>query len=145
MAANTSPIFTLTPNVGGIVADGDGGTAGPLKTANTNRDGTGTVTTIFTAGANGSYIKKIRLRAVGTNVATVARVFLNNGSSNATIANNRFLHEISLPVTTASATLALQPIDIELNIVIPASWRVYVTVGTSVSAGWFGTCEGADY
>lgn len=145
MPANTSPLFALTPNISGSSADGDGGTAGPIKTANTAMDGTGTVNTVYTAGANGSYVKKIRFRATGTNVASVGRVFLNNGSTNATIANNHFIAEASLPATTANAAGALALIDLDLFIFLPASWRVYATIGTSVAAGWFATCEGGDY
>ena len=48
---NTSPIFTLVPNVG----------FARLAAANTARDGSGTVTTIFTAGTEGSLLNKITL------------------------------------------------------------------------------------
>ena len=48
MPANTAPIFTLTPDV-------QWGTT-TVATANTAKDGTGTVLTVFTAGANGSYV-----------------------------------------------------------------------------------------
>ena len=44
MPANTSPVFPLTP----VVPVGQ-----TLTTANTAKDGTGTVVTLYTAGANG--------------------------------------------------------------------------------------------
>ena len=79
MAANTSPIFVGTPNTG-IYAG--------ITAANTATDGTGTVYTVFTAGANGSYVRRLLIKPLGTNVATVMRVFVNNGSSQGTAANN---------------------------------------------------------
>ena len=89
MAANTTPIYTLTPKVFFANTDGDGGAAGPLKTANTAKDGTGTVLSLPAFDAtNGGYADHVRFRPAGTNVATVARVFLNNGSTQATLGNN---------------------------------------------------------
>src|SRR3972149_272753 len=103
MAANTSPIYTLLADIQWGSADGNGGAAGPLKTANTAKDGTGTVLTVFTADAtNGGYVQKIRFRAAGTNAATVGRVFINNGSANSTLANNILYDEITLSATTLS-------------------------------------------
>src|SRR5580658_5173308 len=109
MAANTNPIFTLVPDIQwGSVDDNSSATAGPILSANTAMDGTGYVTPVFTAGANGSYVSQIIARPVGTNIATVLRVFINNGSSNATQANNVLFTEITLPATTANAAGALQ-------------------------------------
>jgi hypothetical protein len=145
MPANFNPIFTLTPDIQWGTADGNGGTAGPLKTQNTAMDGTGTVLTVFTAGANGSYVQRLVARAAGTNIASVMRVFINNGSTNATIANNTLIGESTLPATTASAVGALQPIEIQLNFALPAGYKINVTLGTTVVAGYIPTCIGGDY
>ena len=145
MPANTSPIFTLTPDIAWGSADGNGGTAGPLKTANTAMDGTGTVLTVFTAGANGSYLGKLVARAAGTNTASVLRVFINNGSTNATVANNILIGEASLPATTANLVGALQPIDLPLNFALPAGYKINVALGTTVSAGYCVSVQGGDY
>lgn len=145
MAANTAPIYTLTPDIAWGSADGNGGSAGPLKTANTAVDGTGTVLTVFTAGTNGSYVQRIRFRAAGTNVATVGRVFINNGSTNATIANNTFWDEITLAATTANAAAALQTYELPLNFALPAGYKLNVTLGTTVAAGYVVTVIGGDY
>lgn len=145
MTANKEPVFTAVPNVSWGSTDGNGGSAGPLKTANTALDGTGTVLTVFTAGANGSYVKKLRIKHAGTNVATVLRVFINNGSVNSTAANNVLYKEISLASSTASASTALTEIDIPLNEALPAGYKINVTVGTSVSAGLLVSAFGGDY
>jgi hypothetical protein len=93
---------------------------------------------VFTADANnGSYVERLRFKATGTNVATVVRVFLNNGSSNGTAANNTFYDEIALPVSTSSATAATAvTIDMQMGFVLPAGFRIYVGLGTTVASGW---------
>ena len=95
MAANTAPIYSRTPDVQW------GATA--LATANTAKDGTGTVLTAFTADATeGGRIEKLKVRAIGSNTATVLRVFINNGSTNATPANNVLYVEQTIASTTLS-------------------------------------------
>ena len=146
MSANTAPIFTLAPDIQWGAADGNGGSAGPLLTANTARDGTGTVLTVFTADAtNGGYVQKLIARAVGTNTASVLRVFINNGSTNSTIANNILIAEITLAATTASAVAALQPYEVPLNFALPAGYKINVTLGTTVAAGYFISVIGGKY
>jgi hypothetical protein len=145
MAQNTNPIFTLVPDVAWGAADGNGGTAGPLKTQNTAYDGTGTVLTVFTAGTNGSYLQRLIARPVGTNIASVLRVFLNNGSTNATVANNAMISELTLPATTISAVAALQSAELNLNFAIPTGFKVNVVLGTTVAAGYVVSCIGGDY
>lgn len=137
MAANITPIYSRL---------GDIQWAAGIKAANTAMDGTGTVNTVFTSDAtNGGYVPKIRFRALGTNVATVARVFINNGSTNATAANNTLWDEITLPATTASNTAALTNQEIVLGFALPAGYKINVTLGTAVSAGYSVTIPGGKY
>lgn len=137
MAANTSPIFTLSPDIQWAVA---------ITAANTAMDGTGTVVTAFTADAtNGGYVSMIKLKAAGSNVATVARIWLNNGSTNATAANNTLLGELTLLATTASNTLGLAEYSYPLGFALPAGYKINVTLGTAVSAGWIPTVIGGKY
>lgn len=149
MAAGTTPIYIATPDNQWNQVDGNGGAAGPLKTQNTALDGTGTVLTIFTAGSNGSIITSVTLRAAGTNIQTVARFFLNNGSTNATLGNNSLIDEMTLNATTASANTATQ-----LYVWIPpgngilrlaAGYKLNVTLGTTVAAGYILTAFGGDF
>ena len=80
--ANTQPIFSSLGDI----------QWGPTSatTANTAKDGTGTVLNVFTSDAtNGGFVQRIRFRSAGTNIATVARVFINNGSANSTPAAAR--------------------------------------------------------
>ena len=138
MAINTAPIFTGEPDIQW------GATA--LTTANTAKDGTGTVITVFTADASyGGFVTRIRFRAAGTNIATVVRVFINNGSSNATPANNILWDEISLAATSISETAALATYELPLNFALPAGYKINVTMGTTVAAGYYITVIGGKY
>lgn len=138
MAANTIPIWGKSPDVQWI----DG-----VATANTSKDLTaGTSYLVFTADAtNGSYVQRLRFRAKGTNVATVARVFINNGGVVSTLANNALFDEITLPATTVSETSAQPVFEVPMNIALPAGYKIYVTVGTTVAAGFMVTGVGAKY
>ena len=52
-----------------------------ISTANTNRDGSGTIGTVLTAGSNGTVVDHIDITAVGTTTAGVIRLYIHNGSS----------------------------------------------------------------
>jgi hypothetical protein len=140
MPANTSPIYSK-------VADIQWGTL--LTTANTAKDGTGTVVTIFTADAtNGGRVERIKVRAAGTNVATVLRIFINNGSTNGTAANNSLYAEITLPATTLSEVSSLADPGVgvlDFPLVLPPGYKLNCTVGTTVAAGYYITAVGGKY
>jgi hypothetical protein len=146
MAANTAAIFSKAPDIQWGAADGNAGTAGPLKTANTAKDGTGTVLTVFTADAtNGGFVQKLRVKAAGTNVASVLRIFINNGITNATLANNILYDEVTLPATTLSEVAQLAPVEVPLNIPLPAGYKINVTLGTTIAAGVFVSVVGGKF
>jgi hypothetical protein len=74
MAANTQPVFTLTPDVAndhGTTVGGGFGTAA----ANDFTGVSANYVLEHTAGANGSFVEKLRFKALGTNATTVARIF----------------------------------------------------------------------
>ena len=146
MSANTVPIFPVTPVV--TWASGAAANAGtPGVTANTTKDLTsGTSFNIYTAGANGSRVDYVRIRALGTNSsATVCRIWLNNGSTTATAANNTLLTESTIASTTLSETAALAETTIGINATIPAGYRLYATFGFANAAGFHVTTFGGDY
>lgn len=126
---------------------------GSVATANTSKDGTGTVVTIFTADvSNGGRVDRVRFRALGTNVATVARVFINNGLTNSTAANNSLLAEATLAATTLSEVVALASVELSSNtsdvafpIILPPGYKLNVTIGTTVAAGYQVTAIGGKY
>ena len=147
MAQNTNPIFPLVPEV--LWVSGTAATAGtPGLTANTTTDLTaGTIYgPIFTADAtDGSRLDFIKVRSLGTNVATVIRIWINNGSVTTTAANNALYMERTLSSTTVSQTSELADVIIPMNISLAAGYRVYATFGTAVAAGFHLTAIGGDY
>lgn len=137
MAANTNPIFGLTPNVSWADA---------ALTANTTKDLTsGTIYLVWTAGSNGGYLEEIYLKPLGTNIASLIRLWINNGSTTGTAANNTLFRDYGIPATTNSET-AMQPdLVIAVRKPLPAGYRVYVTVATGVAVGYDVTAFGLDY
>lgn len=136
MAAGTTPIFCASVR-SSFVSSG--------LTANTALDGTGTVATAFTAGANGSKIEDIYLWHLGTNIATVIRFFINNGSTNATATNNTLVYEFSMAASTLSQTAASINQIWRANLVLPAGYKLNVTTGTTIASGVQVTANGGDY
>jgi hypothetical protein len=135
MAANTQPVFPLTP----VIPVGN-----TLATANTAKDGTGTVATLYTAGVNGSKVSSIQIAYTGTSVATVLRLFINNGGANSTPANNSLYQSISVPANTLSETAAAADINVPLSLTLPAGYKLLATIGTTVAAALAVTVNGGD-
>ena len=147
MAQNTNPIFPLTP-VNSWVSGAAATSGTPGLTANTTKDlSSGTnYGPIFTGKAvDGSRLDFIKVRPLGTNVATVIRVWINNGSATTTAANNALYLERTLNSTSVSETAENSDIILPLNISLPAGYRIYVTFGTVVAAGFHLTAVGGDY
>lgn len=139
MAAATTPIYTRTPDVQWTTTN--------VQTANTTRDlTTGTSYPLFTADATeGGRVERVLIRSIGTNVATVMRIWLNNGSAIGTSANNTLLHEITLPTTTSTEVAALPPYEVGLGLAMPAGYKLYVTIGTAVAGGFHVIAIGGKY
>lgn len=121
MAANTSPIFALTPNNG----------VASVSTANTNRDGTGTIATIFTAGANGSRISEMVVKATGDPADSVVTVFLYDGST------YHLFDEFDLgDPAAASATVAgYRDFRTYRNLNLASGWSVRAAITVALTAG----------
>ncbi len=135
MAANTTPIYSRLGDVTTNASTGMG-QAQTLASANYTGDGANNFL-IFTADStNGGFVQAIRCKAIGTNVASVLRLFLNNGSAPTTAANNAFFGEVSLPATTATNTAGTIDIDYPINKALPAGFRIYGGLATAVAAGW---------
>jgi hypothetical protein len=141
MAANTQPIFPITQNIDG----------GKVITADTSYETpTTNPVTVFTAGENGSRIDAIKVRALGTNIDTVLRLFIYDNVSVYYLA-----YEIQLAASTAAAdNITGTDVDLlrdtgyEAMPVIPylpAGYKIIATVGTTVATGWMVTVFGGDY
>lgn len=71
-----------------------------ISTANTNRDGTGTVGTVATGVTGGRMVNRISVQATGTTTAGMVRLFLYDGT------NYRAFREIPVTATTVGASTA---------------------------------------
>lgn len=65
-----------------------------ISTANTNRDGSGTLGTVHTAGASGARIDRLNITATGTTTAGMIRLFIGTA----------LIREVPVVAITPSAT-----------------------------------------
>ena len=107
---------------------------GQVSTANTNRDGTGTLASVLTAGSSGSRIDDIYITATGTTTAGVVRLFLFDGT------NNRLWQEILVTAVTPSTTqqvwnytLLNQALILPVNYILKASTNNAETFNINVT------------
>jgi hypothetical protein len=139
MPAGTNPIYVSKPAAYW---------SNNIIIANTTKDlSSGTINNpVFRANStNGSFLDHIRARASGTNVATVARFFLNNGGATTGAANNAMFTEITLSPTTVSERSSQPDVIVPVKMALQAGYNVHVTLGTAVAAGWQFSAFGGDY
>lgn len=149
MAANTNPIFSLTPNVGTTA----------ITAQNTSSAGGGTIATdifkAFTAGANGSWVSRIQFDPTATaaataTTATTLRAFISSQTSGATTAgtNTVLIGEISAAAQTADqTTTATASLVIPCNFALTPAWTILVTSHQTLAANtsWQVKVFGGDY
>lgn len=144
MAANQKPVYPLYPNVG---------VGQTITTANTAKDGTGTVVTLYTAGAaataaggtsNGSKCDAVQVAYTGTSIATVLRLFINNGSSTAVAANNTLFKSVTVAANTLSEVAAAADFSVPVGLTLPAGYKITATIGTTIAAALSLTASGGD-
>lgn len=143
---NNNPIYS---KVGDIQWSTVNITTQSTQTTLTEITGT-TAYLVFSADStNGGYVQRIRFKPQNgsgvNNALTVARVWLTNGGSNATLSNSTLIDEISLPATTGSNTAALPVYELPLNFAMPPGYALYVTLGSSVIGGYRVTVIGGKY
>ena len=151
MPANTSPIFALTPNVSSVKITT---TAALVRSDGSAANAIGTDQFLaFTAGANGSFVQRVRFLAVAStptnSVATTLRAFLSTvNTGTPTTSNTNLLAEISVPIIAASnATSATNYYEIPLNMAIPTGTYILVSQHTAqtTNQSWQATVFGGDY
>jgi hypothetical protein len=140
-------IDVIYSRVGDVSANGT--TTMPVAMVTATADYTGVSANhvlVFTADAtNGGFIQRLRFKATGTCVATVARIYLNNGSTHTTATNNTFYGEASLPAITATNTASTMDVDYPMNFAINPAFTIWVGLATTVAASWFCTAIAAKY
>lgn len=113
------PQFAVTPRIGTV----------NIATANTNRDGTGTVATLITGASTGTRIAEIVIKARVTTTAGQVRVFLHDGT------NFFIFDEINVAAATVAANVqSIRVSTTYANLVLPnASWSIRVSTHNAES------------
>lgn len=130
MAANTSPIFPLTP----IVASGSLVSATPITTG-TNITGVTGLTALVPVSTNGTRVDNITVRAQGTTVASTVYIWINDGTT------SRLFDMIDIAAITATTVVDSAYVSRGYtNLTLPPTYTVYIsqTVATNVNVFAFG-------
>ena len=98
-----------------------------VSTANTARDGTGTLATVYTAGANGSRIDSLVVQATATTTAGMIRLFISDGS------NNRLVKELPVVAVTPSGTIPAWNAEVRFDggLVLQATWTLQASTNNA--------------
>jgi len=130
MAANTSPIFPLTPIIGiGTL------TSATAVTSRANISGTTGLVQLTATSTNGTRIDAITVKGKGVTVASCVDIWIYNGTTS-------FLFD-EFDVTAISASTTLDSFSLSRTystLVLPPTYQLYIseTVQTDVTVFAFG-------
>ena len=119
MAINNDPVFAKTPKIA----------AAAVSAANTNLDGTGTVTELLTACADGAIVTS--LKAWGTVTSTAKRLNLfvsTDGGTSWTLHESALMAAYTVANTTVQTAVTFVDKEVpDAAIVLPANAKLGVT------------------
>lgn len=130
----TTPQFTTTPKIG----------VAAVSTANTARDGSGTIVTAFTAGASGARVEEVVIKATGDPADSIVTMFIDETGS----AGWRIFDEFDIGNPTAGSTtvVAYREPRLYANLVLPAGAKIGFAITVALTSGeikaW---CLGGDF
>lgn len=109
---SAAPVFAVTPRIG----------QARISTANTARDGSGTVATLLAAGSSGTRVSSVRVKGTVTTTAGMVRLFAFDAT------NYRLLDEFVVPAITVSASVpAFADVHQYTDLVLPSGWSLVVS------------------
>lgn len=116
-----TPAFASTPRIAFTT----------VSTANTNRDGTGTIATVLSAGSNGTQIREIVLKATADPADSIVTLFLHDGT------NFSLFDEVYLGnPAAATATLMSYRSSVRYdNLILPSGWSLRAAITAALTAG----------
>lgn len=117
----STPNFASTPRIGAV----------DVVTANTARDGTGTIATVITAAAAGTRIERMVFKATGDPADSVITVFLHDGST-------YFLYDEIDINNPAAATTTSEGYRFEKpyrDLILPSGWSIRAAITVALTAG----------
>ena len=118
MSAN--PAFASVPKAKAI----------SVSTANTNRDGSGTLVDSISAAAAGTLLQRVVLQATGDPADSIVTMFLHDGTTSWEF--DEF--DLGNPAA-ASATVPGFHTERVYDIVIPTGWKVQFAITAALTAG----------
>ncbi len=122
MALTPTPSFAVTPRAA----------VAAVSTANTNRDGTGTIVDILTGASTGTKVTEIVVKATGGPADSVVTIFLYDGTS-------YFLYDefdLGAPAAASTTVPGFRDRRGYDNLVLPsASWKVAAAITVAPSSG----------
>lgn len=106
---STTPQFASNPKIG----------ISNISVANTNINGSGTISTVFSAGSLGSKINEVAVCGVGSVSAGMVRLFINDSS------NNYLFDEVPISATTPSSSVSnFRTTKTYDNLVLPSGYSL---------------------
>lgn len=119
----SAPAFAATPRCA----------AAAVSTANTNRDGTGAIETVFTAGASGSKIERIVVKCTADAADGGVILWLHDGT------NYRMFDEIDTndPAAGSATVAAFREERAYSDLLLPAGWSLRAQNTVALTAGAF--------
>lgn len=111
---------------------------GQVSSANTNRDGTGTIATILTAGSNGTKVTEVVAVATGTTTAGMIRLYMHDGT------NTRLFDEFAVAAVTPSASVPVwRGAKVYANLNLPSGWSLRASTHNAETFNII--CDAGDY
>jgi hypothetical protein len=112
-----------------------------VSTANTARDGTGTIVTVLSAGSSGTLIAQVTLQATGNLGDGTLTLFLHDGTTAWLF--DEIDHED--PAAASNTFAGYRATRIYTNLVIPAGWSVRAACTVAPASGVYNVfIHGAD-
>ncbi len=120
-------------------------TSTSIATANTARDGSGTITALITAGPRGSVIPAVNVRHLGAVAVASSPMVARLWHRNLGAGTWYLLDEVALPAATpaTAGTVGAAAAFAKINIAIAATDTLGVTVSVSEAVGF--SCDAGDY
>lgn len=134
---NASPNFTGAPRMGAVT----------ISTANTNRDGTGTIATVLASVAaatdttGGTRIDFVDIKATGTTTAGMVRLYVSTDTGTTW----RLIREIPVSAITPGASTAAFETQIALGRDLPAGVANLLGASTHAAESFVVAAWGGDY
>ncbi|HMS45465.1 MAG TPA: hypothetical protein PKC68_06800 [Alphaproteobacteria bacterium] len=106
---------------------------------NTNRDGSGTIENVLSAGPAGSRVERVRICATGVTTAGMVRLFVHDG------VRNRLIEEITVAAITPTASVKAfrELINFPGGLILPPNYSL--RAATHQSEGFHLSAEGGDF